>query len=208
MHDKRVQYAIDNFIINQYFLPMNKQYHLREEKDSGKSDLSVTIRNENLCIYDFDNKKKCGFLKPDKKFGMQKSVDHILFEKWSTEWRLHLIEMKSGVGCKTWRESIKPKVRTSYFTALAIAEFLGIKISDVIAYTTYEEERFGDIENGTNPKAMLPSLGMPARNPVADEWEKNQMFLNVGEEMKIPHKKIQMVKNGATGVLEGSLVIG
>ncbi len=207
MYSKRIQYAIDHFIMEQYFLPMSRQYHLREERESGKSDLNVTIENENLCIYDFDDKKRCGFLRPDKKFGMQKSVDHILFEKWSDDWRLHLIEMKSGVGCKTWQESIKPKVRTSYFTALAIASFLGIRISEVIAYTTYEEERFGDINNGTNPRMMMPSLGRPARNPVTDEWEKNQMFLNVGEEMRIPHKRIRMVKNGMTGVLEGALVI-
>ncbi len=186
---------------------MNSKYHLWEEKDSGKSDLNVTVENENLCIYNFDNKKKCGFLKSDKKFGMQKSVDHILFEKRSRGWRLHLIEMKSGVGCKTWYESIKPKVRTSYFTALTIAGFLGIRVSDAMAYTTYEEERFGDINNGTNPRTMMPSLGLPTRNPVTDEWEKDQMFLNVGEEMRIPHRKIQMTKNGMTGVLEGNLVI-
>lgn len=207
MYGKRVQYAMDHFIMDQYFLPMSNLYHLREKEDSGKSDLNVTIENENLCIYDFDSKKRCNFLRPDKKYGMQKSVDHILFEKRSNDWRLHLIEMKSGVGCKTWRESIKPKVRVSYFTALAIADFLGIRISDVIAYTTYEKERFGDINNGTNPRTMMPLSGLPARNPVTDEWEKNQMFLNVGEEMRIPHKKIQMVKNSATGVLEGSLVI-
>lgn len=118
-----------------------------------------------------------------------------------------MIEMKSGVGCKTWRESIKPKVRTSYFTALAIAGFLGIRVSDAMAYTTYEEERFGDINNGTNPRTMMPSLGLPTRNPVTDEWEKDQMFLNVGEEMRIPHRKIRMTKNGMTGVLEGNLVI-
>lgn len=75
--------------------------------------MTLTIENENLCIYDFDNKGKCQFLRTDKKLGMQKSVDHVIFEKCQNGWRLHLIEMKSGVGYKKWIESIKPKVRTS-----------------------------------------------------------------------------------------------
>lgn len=51
MYNKRIQYAIDNFITEYYFLPMNSKYHLKEEKESGKSDLSVTIKRTNLCIY-------------------------------------------------------------------------------------------------------------------------------------------------------------
>lgn len=207
MYNKRIQFAIDNFIMEQFFLPMNSIYHLKEERESGKSDLNVTIKNTNLCIYDFDNKKKCGFLRTEKKFGMQKSVDHILFEEYSNDWRVHLIEMKSGVGYKTWLESIKPKVRTSYFTALAIADFLGIQIKEVIAYTTYEDEHFLGAQNAANPKAMFPALGMVARNPFEDEWNRDCMYINLGEEKKIPHKRIQMVKNVSTGVLEGSLII-
>lgn len=44
MFTERVQYAIDNFIMDDYFLEMQKNYHLKEEKDSGKSDLDVTIK--------------------------------------------------------------------------------------------------------------------------------------------------------------------
>lgn len=208
MYGKKVQYAIDHFIVDQYFLPMNHLYHLKEEKDSGKSDLNVVISSDNLCVYDFDHKKKCSFLRLDKKFGMQKSVDHLLYEKIGNDWKLHLIEMKSSVGFKTWLEQIKPKVRTSYFTALAIADFLGIQVSEVTAYTTYAQERFSNADHGTNPRAIIPQLGAAARNPFADEWDKNRMFINIGEEMMIPHKKIKMTKNAKTGVLEGELVIG
>lgn len=35
MYSKRIQYAIDHFIMEQYFLPMSRQYHLREERESG-----------------------------------------------------------------------------------------------------------------------------------------------------------------------------
>lgn len=204
MYQTRIQYALDNFIMDQYFLPMSNFYLLKEEKDSGKSDLKLSINNDNLCIYDFDNKKKCAFLRTEKKYGMQKSVDHIIFENCSDEWKLHLIEMKSGVGYKTWLESIKPKVRTSYFTALAIADFMGIHIplSNVQAYTTYEIDKFS---HEANTRSRVSPLGYAARDPKTDEWEKGRMFLQIGEEIVIPHTKIQMTKNPETGVLEGSL---
>lgn len=207
MLTERVQFAINNFIMDQYFLDMQHNYHLKEEKDSGKSDLDVTINSDNLCIYNFDDKKKCNFLKPDKKHGMQKSVDHILFEQINNGWRLHLIEMKSSVGYNTWLESIKPKVRTSYLTSLAIAEFLGIKITDIIAYTTYDEEKFSANSNKANPRAFVPLLGKKARDPMKDEWEKDQLFLELGEDFKIVHKRIKMNKDEKTGVLLGKLVI-
>ena len=203
----RTKYAINNFIMDQYFLDMQHNYHLKEEKESGKSDLDVTIKSDNLCIYNFDDKKKCNFLKTDKKHGMQKSVDHILFEQIDEGWRLHLIEMKSSVGYSTWLESIKPKVRTSYLTSLAIADFLGIKITDIIAYTTYDEEKFSAKSNETNPRAFVPPLGKKARDPMKDEWEKDQLFLELGSELKIVHKRIKMNKDEKTGVLLGDLVI-
>ena len=67
MHDTRVRFALDNFIADNYFLEQKRVYHLKEEKDSGKSDLTLLISNENLCIYDFDSKGKCQFLRTDKK---------------------------------------------------------------------------------------------------------------------------------------------
>ncbi len=207
MYSRRIQYALDHFIMQDYFLSMKHSYHLKEEIDSGKSDLEVTINSENLCIYDFDHKKKCSFLRESKTFGMQKSVDHVLFENDSGGWRLHLIEMKSGVGYKTWLESIKPKVRTSYLTSLAIADFLGIKIIEAVAYITYEIEKFNNDENKANPKIVLPGLGMTVRDPLKDEWGKGQIFLNIGEEIIIPHKKIHMTRNEETGILEGNLLL-
>lgn len=169
MQETRVMFALENFIAENYFLKMDRVYHLKEEKESGKSDLTLMVSNENLCIYDFDNKGKCQFLRTDRKSGMQKSVDHIIFERCQADWKLHLIEMKSGVGYKTWIESIKPKVRTSYFTALAIADFLGIRIREAVAYTTYENDRFGDMNRLADPRTLVPLLGQPARDANRDE---------------------------------------
>ena len=77
----------------------------------------------------------------------------------------------------------------------------------MIAYTTYDEEKFLKSDSNANPRARIPSLGCPARDPVADEWEKDQMFLNIGDEIRITHKKIKMTRNDITGVLEGTLAI-
>lgn len=207
MQETRVKFALENFIAENYFLKMDNVYHLKEEKDSGKSNLTLMVSNENLCIYDFDNKGKCQFLRADKKSGMQKSVDHMIFERCQVDWKLHLIEMKSGVGYKTWIESIKPKVRTSYFTALAIADFLGIRIREAIAYTTYENDKFGDMNRLADPRTLVPLLGQPARDANRDEWNKDRIILNVDGEFVISHKKIQMHRNPISGVLEGRLIL-
>lgn len=61
MYTDRVKFAIENFIMDNYFLDMKNSYHLKEEKDSGKSNLNVTISNNNLCIYNFDDKKSVVF---------------------------------------------------------------------------------------------------------------------------------------------------
>lgn len=207
MFGKRVQYALDNFIDSDYFSDMSHIYHLEEKEDSGKSDLKVIIECENLCISDFDHKKKCNFLRVDRKYGMQKSVDHVLFEYRTGSWRLHLIEMKSSVGYQTWLEKVKPKVRTSYLTSLAIAKFLGIEISETFAYTTYETDKFSDGERKANPRMIFPFLGQAAHDALKDEWQKDRMFLNLGDEIVITHKKIHMIKNNITGILEGSLAL-
>ncbi len=57
MYSTRVDFALDQFIEENYFLPMHHQYHLKEEKDSGKSDLILNVTNDNLCIYNFDDKR-------------------------------------------------------------------------------------------------------------------------------------------------------
>ena len=209
MYNTRTKFALERFIKEDYFLHMSNLYHLWEEQDSGRSDLTLKISNENLCICNFDgpHKGKCTFLRTEGKYGMQKSVDHILFEKTENGWRLHLIEMKSNVGYKTWLEAIRPKVRTSYFTALAIADFLGIHFYETIAYTTYENDKFAKGNRGENPRALVPLLGYAARDPYKDEWNQDKIILNVGEDLTFQHKRVLMKRNAITNILEGELII-
>lgn len=206
MYDKRVQFALDNFICDDYFLEESQSYCLREEKESGKSALNVRLEGNNLCISDFDNKRKCNFLKPDGKLGMQKSVDHIIFQKKEKGWTLHLLEMKSSVGNETWK-SIKQKVRTSYLTACALAIFLGIDIQDTYVYTTYETDKFNKVSGTTNPKAYTPLLGKAAVDFKAEEWDKNIINITIYDKVTFPHKGIRMTRSSNGEILEGELIL-
>ncbi|MDO5135220.1 MAG: hypothetical protein Q4D55_04135 [Eubacteriales bacterium] len=206
MYDGRVQYALDHFICDDYFLAPSERYCLKEGQDSGKSELNVSLNDENLCISDFDNKGKCNFLKNDKKYGMQKSVDHIIFQKRENGWVLNLLEMKSSVGNETWI-SIKQKVRTSYLTACALAVFLGIDIQDTYVYTTYETDKFNKVSGTTNPKVYTPPLGERAVDFKSEEWDKDIISIKVYDKITFHHRGIKMARSKHGDFLEGELAL-
>lgn len=194
---------MEELLQENYFLPQSNKYVLRENAAEGKSTLEVSLVNENYCIEDYDHSKKCGFFVEDGKIGMQKSVDHVLLEKkGESKWILHLIEMKSSVGNKTWRD-IKQKVRTSYLSMEALAAVMGIKVEEIKTYTTYETEKFNSSKETTNPKMIIPPLGEPAIDFKKEEWDKNIIRIKVGEELTFSHREIKM-KN-IDNVLMGKL---
>lgn len=43
MYTTRIKYAMDNFIVENYFLPMEGSYELKENSESGKSLLVLSI---------------------------------------------------------------------------------------------------------------------------------------------------------------------
>lgn len=204
MYDQRIQYGLDYFILKDYFLAMEHEYYLKEGKESGKSELIVHIANENLCIDDFDKKRKCNFLREEKIYGMQKSVDHMIFSKEENDWKLHMIEMKSSVGGETWK-NIKQKMRTSYLTACAIGTFLGIHFSDICAYTTYEQEKFNSMTDTTNPKIYVPLLGERAIDFKKEEWDKGIIKIQTGDNLIFKHREIKMKRSEDGTMLEGVL---
>ena len=197
-----MQFAIDKFLKDNFFENKSNIYNLKENKQSGKSDLTLSVKGENLYINDFDNKGKCKFLKEEKEFGMNKSVDHIILQKVGDIWTAHLFEMKTSVGNRTWLE-IKQKVRTCYMTIKAVAVFLGIEINDVCVYTTYEFDKFSDYpKETTNTKLYTPLLGKKMPN-CKEEWDNNFIKLNFGIELKLKHKPIKMIKS-----TDGTTLIG
>lgn len=210
MHDKSLDYVINNYIAPAYFEPESNQYTLEETEEQGKSLLKVSIEDENFCIKKYDDKKRCAFFKTPNQAGkndesVSKCVDHVIMQHKNGVWRLHLIEMKSSVGAKTW-ERIKKQNRDAYLEILALSGVLGINFSEITSYTTYESEKFKN--DDTNPLKKTALLGKKASNGY-EQWESGDMELSVraGKPLQIKHNKIRMVKDNDNNVLQGSLNI-
>ena len=205
MLEDRVQFALDNFLIPNYFIETNSYYELIEEDKNGKSLLKLQVGTENnLCMqhYDSSKVKKCNFLRNDRDLYMQKCIDHFILRKRHNEWELHMIEMKTTVGFRTWL-NIKYKMRVSYLNIKALAVFLGISLQDenIFAYTTYEKENF-DVLKMDSPSISLPRIGDRAVNPKKEEWDADCINIpimvsddnpyNFKTSIKLQHTKILM----------------
>ncbi|AXH99807.1 hypothetical protein DV702_08710 [Sporosarcina sp. PTS2304] len=200
MYNNRIQYAMDYFIVDDYFLPENRYYELKEKDKNGKSLLRLTINSTNICVEDYDDKIKCGFLRQEKKHGMKKCIDHFVLKENDNVWDLYMFEMKTGVGNKT-RRDIKVKLRASYLNIKALCGFLGITIGEVYAYTTYETEHFTGARNSADPKTILAPLGERAIDFKKDEWNRGRILIELGENLTLPHIAIQMERHDAIGLV-------
>ena len=127
---------------------------------------------------------------------------HSLIPRADDSWTLLIIEMKTSVGAKVW-EDIKKKTRASYLNALAIAAVLDIQIKKVIVYTTFEEEKFSDLPDLTSPYAQKPVLGHYQVDYKKDEWDRNVIYINLGEALRFEHHHIRMNRNEDGSRLEG-----
>ena len=205
MYDTRIQYAMDNFIDDKYFLPMKNVYDLKEAADSGKSLLTLKVEGENICVEEYDNKKRCNFLKENKAFGMHRCIDHFVLKKQENSWDLYMIEMKSSVSDKKWFE-IKLKMRSSLLNIKALCEFLCITIDKVYTYTTYERECFETPLNTADIKTKVPLFGERATKFKEDEWDKSLIKIKIDEVLSLPHVAVKMERN-SDGVLVGNLNI-
>ena len=205
MTDTRVQYGIDNFLQEGFFITAGQEYLLEETQESGKSALTVYVSGENLCGKDFDHKGKCNFLNSSNQYKLKRSVDHVILQKKTDEgWILHLIEMKSQVDNKRWYE-IRQKVRASYFNVCALERVLGIHIESVLVYTTYERTRFTGISSSPDIKTFALPLGKYVAPMPKEDWENHQISVDVGEFVKFKHKAVKMKRNSSESGLVGEL---
>lgn len=207
MIEERVQYGIRNFLEENFFLPPNNSYCLEEKSDSGRSELHVEIKGDNLCSEDYDHKGKCNFFKKESSFKLGRSVDHVLLQKKEAKWIVHLIEMKSKVDNKKWLE-IKQKIRASYFNVCALEKVLGIHIEEVRTYTTYENIGFWSSDRSADPKIIVAPLGKPMPPAPEHEWENNIISVDVGEVVQFQHNAIKMQRTADGTKLLGKLSIG
>ncbi len=191
MIEKRVQYGILNFLEEDFFLSPNDSYCLEEKSESGRSELHVEIKGDNLCSEDYDHKGKCNFLKDSSRFKLKKSVDHVLLQKKEEKWILHLIEMKSKVDNKKWFE-IKQKVRASYFNIRALESVLGIHIDEVRTYTTYENIGFWGLDSSADPKLFVAPLGKSMPPAPEDEWKNGIINVDIGDVVQFKHCAVKM----------------
>lgn len=196
---------MDNFIDENYFLPMKDNYELKEIAESGKSLLVLNVEGTNICVEEYDNKKRCEFVRGAKKQGMKKCIDHFVLKYNGSDWDLHMIEMKSSVGDKNWND-IKAKMRSSYLNIKAMCEFLGIHVDKVYTYTTYEKICFSTPENSADLMALYPLFGEKATNSKQDEWDQGIINIKIDEIIKWPHKAIKMERDAVSG-LQGRLNI-
>ena len=195
MHEGTVAYALANFIKEGYIEPEATNYLLEETESQGRSELSVVLTGENLCMKNYDRKPRCGFFRCDSEFGMQKCVDHFILHHREKEkgWDLYMIEMKTTVGNKTWQE-IRTKVKASYLNIKAFVAVLGIEIRQTIVCITYAEAKIGGPKQTTNPRAYAPLVGGNDVIDVRREWQTKQMVLDFGRGEKeiFFHYPIQM----------------
>ena len=217
MFDERLQFALDNFLVKDYFVKMDSSYNLTEKgnkKENIKPSL-LTLKvgtEDNLCVQHYDIKPRCSFLNNDDKIGMQKCIDHFILRKREGHWELHMIEMKTTVGFFTWFD-VKYKMRTSYLNIKALAVFLGISLEDenIFAYTTYNKNvmKIADMDS---PKTILPKIGGRAIDLKKEEWDAD--FINIpiiGSDnpydfktvIKLKHTKIKMYESNDGKQFEG-----
>lgn len=197
------------FIIHELMKPgfiteENQEMVLIESEESGKSELKVRLAlSDNLCISNVDKKNtEIQFFQNDQRKSMNKRVDHIIFEHQGDDiWKLYLIEMKSSVGTKKWRE-IKGKFRASYLLSQAVAGMLELKISETRMYTTFERVQF--LPSETIPTARRVKSGVQLVR-MEEEWSGQRFGLNFGECVPFVHTPIQMVRD-ENGVLTGCLI--
>lgn len=217
MIEERVRFALDKFLIPDYFATPDIAYELIEHAHHGKSILKLNVGTlDNLCKQNYDTRPpRFSFIRTDDPYGIDKCVDHFVLRKCSDCWELHMFEMKTTLGSWTW-DGVRRQMRASYLKIRALAVFLGIELldSNIFTYTTYENVDFS-IRQTTNPRAFLPSLGGRALDIENTEWLANCIYLpiTVSDEtnepqtfVKLSHHGIQMHRT-KDGYLEGEFTL-
>ena len=195
------EFVINDLMVEHFIEYEDNVISLEEIEDTGRSRLDFkVVSDKNLVIKNVDKKNtQMQFFEASSKKSMFKRVDHIVFEYLEDDrWKLHLIEMKTGIFDDKWIE-IKGKFRASYLLAQGLAAMLEMNIVETCIYTTYEEVHL-------TPSATMPSgrrlhLGEKLIKP-KDEWEGGKFALNFGVRMKFLHVPIQMRRN-EEGILTG-----
>lgn len=212
MLDKRVKFALDNFLNLE---PANRSYKIlfselsyqMSEQGEGKACLIFYVGTDNnLCVTNCDKLPMWTILKEVGELTIRKCVDHFVLRKNSNHWELHMIEMKRTINRSNWYH-VKEKVRASYFMIKALSVFLGFSFrdEDIFVYTAYGYDKISPMNDGTSIR--LPT-GERLINYV-DEWKSGSIYVKLvdfnGEEnpVEFSHTPIKLTE-AEDGCLKGS----
>lgn len=192
----REEFVSNKLFKDNFMIKVRREVCLEEEEKSGRTKLIVQLNSDdNYLIRNPDNNgmSHIGFFRTEKEFSMQKRVDHIVFEREAeNQWMIHLIEMKTTVGMKTWQE-IKGKFRASLLLAEAVAAMLDFNINKIKMYTTFE-----NVNLKMDPYAPVSRRGNVGRKKTSpeDEWNGRDFTLNLGERILFQHKPVKVERDG------------
>lgn len=215
MIERRVQYALDNFLNPKIFETQQETYELQEKDELGKARIFLNVGTaDNICVRNYDKITDWEILREEKKYHMRKSIDHFILRKVSEVWELHMIEIKTTISFNTWQE-VKLQMGISYLKIKALLNFLGITIQDenVFMYTAYREDKM--LSNDSQAIGVTTKIfktGEPLINPKKDEWEAGAIYIRVIDSdgivrpKKFKHIKIKL-NVGADEVLEQNFTL-
>ena len=194
MEATKREFIINELMVDDFIEHETNIIYLEEKDDTGKSELSFCISSkDNLVIKNVDSKNtQLLFFQDGSTKSMFKRVDHIIFENVAeNDWKLHIVEMKSHVLVKRWRE-VKGKFRASYLLAQGIAAMLEMNLTEICMYTTYEKV---DLEL---PDTMPSGRRLPLGEAIIkdkDEWDGRKVYLNFNTRLCFSHTPILMQRN-------------
>lgn len=201
MEATKREFIINDLMVENFIEYEANMIYLEETEDTGRSQLDFkVISNKNLVIKNVDKQKTdLLFFRKEKELSMFKRVDHIIFENLSgNDWKVHLIEMKSNVLVKRWRE-VKGKFRASYLLVQGLAAMLEMNLVGICMYTTYEKVNLTPPD--TMPAGRRLTLGENHIKPKV-EWDSGNVVLNFNKKISFSHNPIQMQRN-EEGILIG-----
>lgn len=196
--EKRVQYALDNFLKAEIFESQKETYELLEEDDLGKARIFLNVgTSDNICVKNYDKIPDWKILREEKIFHMRKSIDHFILRKVADVWELHMIEIKKTASSNTWQD-VKLQMGVSYLKIKALLTFLGISIQDenIFMYTAYSEDKL--VANDSQSEGVTTKTfktGERLINPKVDEWDAGFIYIPlIDSDGDIRLKKFKHVK--------------
>jgi hypothetical protein len=168
-------------ISDKYFERSDKQFILEEKKVGGQAKIDLYLSNDSIFLKEME---KVGF----DWIKVRKCADHIVFECSDKNYILHIFEIKMTVNKPRWLE-IQEQFKGAYLRAMAIAGTLNIKISDVIVYSCYRDDKTS--HNFDAIVSRTANIDKNTRNAISS-WNEDILCLDIFDGIVCKNKKIKL----------------